>query len=318
VPRAVLRLAVVGAGIMGANHARVAMGLRDAEVAVVVDPDLERASSLASAVGARAARSVVEVVDDFDAAVVAVPNALHRPVVVELVEAGKHVLVEKPIAPTLDDAEAMVAAAERAGVVLMVGHIERFNPAVLGLDTIVSDIVHVDAARISPFSSRITDDVVLDLMIHDLDIALALVGSPVAEVSAVGRRVRSETIDIASALLLFDNGVTASLTASRVGQTKIREWRVTQRENFVVVDLVRQDVTISRVDHSEFLSADGPRYRQSGVVEIPFLERRGEPLQLELGEFVQCALAGDAPRVDGRAGIAALDLALTVVDKLRR
>lgn len=297
---------------MGANHARVAMGLRDATVSAVVDPDVERAKALAHAVGSRSASTVEEVLEDIDAAVVAVPSHLHRPVALQLIEAGKHVLVEKPIAPSVEDGLAIVEAAEQRPVVLMIGHIERFNPAVLGLEHLLSEVVHLDVARISPYSGRIADDVVIDLMIHDLDIALGMLRCPVMDVAVVRRRLRSDSDDLVCALVTFENGVTANFTASRVGQHKIREWQITQAESFVTLDLVRQDVTVMRVDHSEFLSDDGPRYRQSGVVEIPFLERRGEPLYLELSEFVDCVTTGGRPRVDGRAGVAALELALRI------
>jgi predicted dehydrogenase len=297
---------------MGSNHARVAMGLRDAEVSVIFDPDLERASVLATAVGARAVSTIDEAIADADAAVIAAPNSMHRELGVACIEAGLPVLVEKPIAPTLEDADALVDAARRRNVLLLVGHVERFNPAVLELDRIASDIVHVDAARVSPFSPRIRDDVVLDLMIHDIDIVLSLVESEPVAVHAVGQRVRTDEVDIVSAILEFESGVTSSLVASRVGQTKIRELQITQRDDFVNVDLVRQDVTISRVDHDEFLSKSGTRYRQSGIVEIPFLEHQGEPLFLELSHFVRCVTSAETPRVTGEVARRALALAFRI------
>lgn len=307
------RLAVVGAGIMGANHARLAGGLRDAELACVVDPDTERVTALADALGVKSATSVHEVLDDFDAAIVATPTHGHVDVALELARAGKHLLVEKPLAPSSDEAERIVEAADAAGVVLMPGHVERFNPAVLELDNVLTDVLHVSTARISPYSPRVSVGVVLDLLIHDLDLVRAIVGGEVATVQAVTRSLRGDTEDLVSALLTFDNGVTADLTASRVGQQKIRTVSITQVENYVAVDLLRQDVTINRVDHSEFVSSEGARYRQSGVVEIPFLEQRGEPLLLEQREFVRAITAGTAPRVSGRDGVEALRLAERVL-----
>jgi predicted dehydrogenase len=153
----------------------------------------------------------------------------------------------------------------------------------------------------------------MDLMTHDLDLACALAGSDVTNVKAVTRRIRSDTEDLASALLTFANGVTASLTASRVGQNKIRRLSITQRGSFVHVDLLRQDVTVNRVDHAEYLSGEGTRYRQSGVVEVPFLEHRGEPLYLELAHFVDCVANGGVPRVSGEDGVRALELAERVL-----
>jgi predicted dehydrogenase len=307
-----VRLAVVGAGIMGAHHARIVSSMRDASLEFVVDDDVERARVLAESVGTRHTQCLDDVLDDIDAAVVAVPNELHHEIALVLIKAGRHVLVEKPIATDVDEAEDMLAAADDAGVTLMVGHVERFNPAVLELDNLVRDVVHVAASRISPFSPRVQDSVVLDLMIHDLDLVCSLARSPVAEVHVVGRTVRSTTPDIASALVRFETGLVANLTASRIGQQKIRELRITQPDSFVTVDLIRQDVTINRLEHSEFLSSEGARYRQSGVVEIPFLEHRGEPISLELQEFVRAASTGTAPRVTGRDGVNALRLALQV------
>lgn len=306
------RVAVVGAGIMGSNHARVLGRLPGAEVTLVVDPDEQRGRALAASVGAVHTTDPGAVADHAEAAVVAGPSELHAAIGVPLLEAGVDLLVEKPIATTLADADALIEAARRQGRVLMIGHVERFNPAVLQLDGIVEDPLHVELTRMGPFSPRVSADVVLDLMIHDLELALALAGSDVERVEGVGRRVRSGSLDLATALLEFRNGVTATVTASRVGQTKIRQIELTQRANFVVVDLVRQDLTIHRVDHVEFLAEGGTRYRQSGLVEIPFLDHHGEPLALELGEFLECVAHRRAPRVTGVHGRRALELALAV------
>jgi predicted dehydrogenase len=172
--------------------------------------------------------------------------------------------------------------------------------------------VHLELTRIGPFSPRVSTDVVLDLMIHDLDLALALTGSEVVAVEAIGRCVRTDSLDLATALLQFRNGVTATVTASRVAQAKVRSVELTQKDNFVVVDLVRQDLTIHRVTHNEFLSQGGARYRQNGLVEIPFLEHRGEPLALELGSFLESVTTRRPPRVTGEQGRRALELALRV------
>jgi len=300
---------------MGANHVRIAAGLRDADLAYVVDSDRARAAALASTFGVKAAATVDEVLADVDAAIVAAPSELHCELGLQLIAAGKHVMIEKPLATTVDDAQRLVDAAATAGVVLMAGHVERFNPAVLELDNVVQrdQVVHVSTARISPFSPRVTVGVVLDLLIHDLDLVRSIVQSPVAEVQAVSRRVRSVTEDLASVLLTFDGGVTADLSTSRVGQQKIRTIGITQHDSYVNVDLLRQDVTINRVDHSEYVSSEGARYRQTGMVEIPFLEVRGEPLWLEQVEFVRAITEHRVPRVPGEDGVEALRLALRVL-----
>jgi predicted dehydrogenase len=308
----VTRVAVVGAGIMGANHARVLHRLPEAELTLVVDLDEQRGRALAASVGAGYSADPAAVPEVAEAAVVAVPSEAHVDVGVPLLRAGVDLLVEKPIATTVEDADLLVEAARANDRVLMVGHIERFNPAVLQLDDIVQDLLHLELTRMGPFSPRVTADVVLDLMIHDLELALALAGSDVERVEGMGRRERSDSLDLATALLQFRNGVTATVTASRVGQTKIRRIELTQRANFVVLDLVRQDLTLHRVDHNEFLAEGGARYRQSGLIEIPFLEHRGEPLVLELEHFLQCVVHRRPPRVPGVQGRRALELALAV------
>jgi predicted dehydrogenase len=306
------RVAVVGAGIMGANHARVLHRLPEAELTLVVDPDERRGRALAASVGARYSADPAAVAEVAEAAVVAVPSEVHADVGVPLLRAGVDLLVEKPIATTVEDADVLVEVARENDRVLMVGHIERFNPAVLQLDDIVQDLLHLELTRMGPFSPRVTADVVLDLMIHDLELALALAGSDVVRVEGMGCRERTDALDLATALLQFRNGVTATVTASRLGQAKIRRIELTQRSNFVVLDLVRQDLTIHRVDHNEFLAEGGVRYRQSGLVEIPFLEHRGEPLALELEHFLECVTHRRSPRVTGVQGRRALELALAV------
>jgi predicted dehydrogenase len=312
-----LRIALFGAGIMGSHHARLSTQLRDAEVAFVVDEDAAKAGVLAASIGAKPVADWTEVTGRFDAAIVATPSESHAELALALINAGKHVLVEKPLATTVEEAERLVAAAEQAGVVLTVGHVERFNPAVLELDEIVSEPLHLGASRISPYSPRVRTGVVLDLMIHDLDIVRSLARSEVRDVFAVSQTLRSDSEDLASAVLQFDNGVTADLTVSRVGQQKIRTLAITEQDRYVSVDLLRQDVTINRVDHHEYVSSEGSRYRQTGMVEIPFLENRGEPLFLEQNDFVRSITTRTPPKVSGRDGVEALRLAYRVLEATR-
>lgn len=314
-----VRLAVVGAGVMGANHARIARSLPGAELVAVVDEDLERAKAAIGAGDARPVATLRELlsVGDVDAVVIALPTPQHHQATLDALRGGTHVLVEKPIASSAEQAEEMIAEAAAAGRCLMVGHVERFNPVVLELLKLVDDPVHIEAARIGPFTARVKDSVVLDLMIHDLDIVTAIARSEVEAVSGVARAVRTAGMDLASVHLSFANGVTATVTASRVGQQKIRRFDVTQRESFVSIDLIRQDITVSRVAHTEFLDDGGTRYRQTGVVEIPFIETRGEPLYLELLEFVNAIRDDRRPAVDGEQGLAALRLVDRVIAAVR-
>jgi UDP-N-acetylglucosamine 3-dehydrogenase len=304
--------AVIGAGAMGANHARVTGNIRDVDITLVVDADAARARALAEATGARWATSLPETLDCVDTAVVAVPTEWHRDYAVCLMDRGVHVLVEKPLAETLADAQALVDAAEANGVVLMVGHVEQFNPAILELSRWIDDVVHVDSTRVGPYSTRVREGVVFDLMIHDLDIIRRIVQSPLVEVHAVARRTRSATEDLACALLRFANGVTASMTASRISQNKVRQLEITQQNSTVSVDLLQQSLMIRRMSQSEFVPAPGGLYRQSGVVEIPFLDHWGEPLQHEVRHFFDCVKAAERPRVSGQDGLESLRWALRV------
>jgi predicted dehydrogenase len=309
-----VELAIFGAGAMGTNHLRVAQTLPSARVALVVDVNRARARRIAEPAGARWAVRAPDDLSGIDAAIVAVPTHYHADVAGPLLEAGIPVLVEKPLAGSLADAQALVETAAAKGVVLMVGHVEQFNTAVLELDRLASSAVHLEATRVGPYSRRIQEGVILDLMIHDLEIIRRLVGSSPTDVRAMAQRTRSETEDLACALLCFDGGVTASLTASRVAQNKVRQLEITQARSTISVDLLRQGVTVYKTSRSEYRSQGKVRYRQSGVIEIPFLEQRGEPLRVELDHFVECVLSGKQPRVDGQQGLEALSMALQVAE----
>lgn len=307
-----IRLAVVGAGSMGANHIRVAQQLSGAELVAVVDQDVARAQAVSRSDKIEVAETVEELQSEFDAAIVAVPTSEHVRVATVLAKRGISVLVEKPLAATSSEAEDLVAVANEAGIVLAVGHVERFNPAIYELPRFLEKPIHFEASRISPFTPRIGDGVIFDLMIHDIDIVCSLVPqeAEVIAVEGVARRLKAETEDIAIVTMAFSTGETAVFNTSRLGQSKIRSLEVTQEESGIVVDLLRQDVTITRMSKHEYLADDGaPRHRQSNVVEIPFLETRGEPLALELSHFLKCVGDRSRPLVDGVAGARAVRLA---------
>jgi UDP-N-acetylglucosamine 3-dehydrogenase len=311
----VVKVAIVGAGIMGGRHARVARSVPAAEVTIVVDPDEYKGRRLAEYVGAVYMPSVNALPGMVDAAIVAVPTESHVEIGTILLEKGLDVLMEKPIAATVEGAKRLVAAAEEHDRILMVGHVERFNPAVVELARHLSGLIHIDVRRVGPFTPRVPTGVALDLMIHDIDLVSWLAGSQPEVVSAVMRRVRSETEDIAICILTFPTGVSAVLTASRASQTKQRQIELTQKDNVVVADLVRGQVTVHRVEHSEFVDERGSMYRQSGIVEIPYLEHQGEPLLLEQQHFLKCVLEHTQPAVSGQDGLAALDTAIRIRDQ---
>lgn len=300
---------------MGTHHARIARTAVGVRIAAVLDIDADKGQRLAEHVGADHIPSLPALADRVGAAIVTSPTETHAEVAVSLLERGLDVLVEKPLAATVEDAKAVVAAAERHGRILMVGHVERFNPAVMELARHVDGLIHVDVRRVGPFTSRIATGVVLDVMIHDIDLVNMLVASELMNVSGMIRRVRTGSEDIATCLLTYANGVSAVLTASRVSQSKQRQIELTQHNNVVVADLLRQQVTVHRVGHAEYVDDQGARYRQSGVIEIPYLENQGEPLAIEQRHFVDCVLNRSQPIVTGREGLAALDTAIRIRDE---
>lgn len=313
-----IRVGIVGAGIMGSNHARVLRAVPDAAVVVVTDPDADKGQRLADHIGARFESRMEALPGQVDAAIVATPTETHADIAVTLLESGIDVLVEKPIAPTVEEAKDLVSVARKHDRILMVGHVERFNPAVLELDRYVDGLIHIDVRRVGPFSPRIATGVVLDLMIHDVDLVNTLAGSEVSTLSSLTRRVRAESEDIAMCVLTYANGVSATLTASRVSQGKQRQIELTQKANVVVADLLRQQLTIHRVEHAEYVGEQGARYRQSGVIEIPYLEHQGEPLLLELQHFIDCVRNRTQPTVGGKEGLLALATALRIRDEAIR
>ena len=313
--RSEIRVAVVGAGSMGSNHIRVTQQTRGARLAAVVDPDLERARASVLSPSVEVVSSVDALPEEIDAAIVAVPTTAHLQVAKELVRRGIHLLVEKPLAMSPSEAEDLVAAAHSAGVVLSVGHVERFNPAVFELPRFVDDLIHLEATRVSPYTARVGDGVIADLMIHDIDIACALIPSRVVDVSGVTRAVKGPTEDIASVNMAFESGEVATFNASRLGQGKIRRIELTQTNCTVSADLLRQDITITRMSQNEYISDDGHSLlRQVSVVETPFLETRGEPLVRQMEHFLYCIRGGHRPLVDGEAGVRAVVLAKRAAD----
>ena len=307
-----VRVGVLGVGSMGRHHARVYAESPNAELVGVSDADEGNAAEVAREYDTEAL-STEDLLDAVDAVSVAVPSRYHLPVAMEALEAGVHTLVEKPLATTTADAEALVDAAAAAGVILQVGHIERFNPAVRTVSEFVEDLdlIAVDARRLGPPVENgrdVGDGVVLDLMIHDLDVLLSLVDSPVADVSAAG----SPDDQYVAATVGFENDVVGSLTASRVTQRKVRELTLTATDCIVTVDYIDRSVRIHRRTRPEFLVNDGDlRYRSEQVVERPTVDN-GEPLKKELESFLAAVQNGTDPIVSGEDGVAALALAKRV------
>lgn len=282
------RIAVVGAGTMGSLHARVVSTSRRAELAGVVDPDPDAGRAVAQRWDVPHACDLDDL-PPVDAVVLASPSATHRELAMRFLAAGLPLLVEKPVCPDLDDAVAVVAAAEHAGVPLMCGLLERFNPAVMTVMALLEEPVHLVATRHSPYAPRIPTGVGWDLLVHDVDLALRCFGAEPVRVS--GERgffhptSRAGAEDVAEAVLGFDGGRVATVSASRIGQRKVRSVTIAEVDRMLELDLLRNDVTIHR-HVSNDLGADGRGYRQQSVIEIPALVSTAEPLAAQLDRFL--------------------------------
>jgi predicted dehydrogenase len=300
------RLAVVGAGQFGRNHCRVIHESAGAELHAVVDIDPARAAEAAAAAGALALTDARELAGKVEAAVVAVPTVAHEEVACALLEAGIDVLVEKPIAPDTDSAQRLIAAAERHGRILQVGHVERFNPAVMALETRATLPLFFEIHRLNEFSPRSLDvDVVLDLMIHDVDVVLALTGAGPNHIHAAGVTILSEKVDIANVRLEFPNGCVANLTASRVSTERVRKLRLFQPHQYISLDYARKDLVIFSVDENRRIGFDKPRVTA------------GEPLKLQLEAFLESVRTRKNPKCSGPAARLTLGVALAILDKIK-
>jgi predicted dehydrogenase len=299
-----LRVGVAGAGAMGRNHARVFSLLEGAELVAIYDQDKKRAEEVAAEFGGQAVDSLDDFAAAVDAATVAVPTVAHRTVGCLLMEKGVHVLMEKPIADSLDDARALIETSKKYDKILQVGHIERFNPVMRELEDRLKEPRFIEAHRLSPFPNRSIDiGVVLDLMIHDLEIILHLVRSPIVSVDAVGVAVMTSREDIANARIRFENGCVANVTSSRISPERMRKIRVFQGDCYLSLDYQEQSAGMYRMD--------------GGMIEkVEVNIEKDEPLKLELASFIECATAGAVPEVSGQQGAAALDLALEITNQI--
>ena len=299
------RLAVVGAGQFGRNHCRVIHESERAALAFVVDIDAARAAEVAASYGAQPLTDVRELAGRVDAAVVATPTVSHEEAGCALLEAGIDVLVEKPIAPDLDSAARLIAAATRFGRILQVGHLERFNPAVVELERRANLPLFFEIHRLNVFSQRSLDvDVVLDLMIHDVDVVLALTRAEPQEIRAAGICILSRKVDIANVRLQFPNGCVANLTASRVSTERVRKLRLFQPKQYLSLDYSRQDLVVFSVGEN----------RQIGFEQAPVA--KSEPLKLQFDAFLDAVNSRNEPKCSGSAARQTLGIALAILDKI--
>ena len=304
-----LRTAVVGVGYLGKFHAEKLASLPDSRLVAVVDVDAETRERVASASGARAVADYRELLGAVDAVCIAVPTHLHHGVARDFLRHGAHVLVEKPVTTTVAEARELVELAEAGGLVLQVGHLERFNPAVAALRDRVSSPRFIEAYRVAPFKERgLEVDVILDLMIHDIDIAQALVGAPIERIAANGTSVFSDKPDIANARLQFASGCVANLTASRVSLKTERSLRLFQSDAYLSADLHSKKLKIYRT-RSPAVGGGRP---EVDVEEIESTE--SDALRAEIESFLASVRLGHPPAVSGREGLRALATAIEIAD----
>jgi predicted dehydrogenase len=291
-----IRIGVVGAGQFGRNHCRIVEQSTRARLAAVVDTDPSRA----------ALTDFRELEGKVDAAIVAAPTSAHAGIGCWLLEHGIDVLVEKPMAPDLESADRLIAAAEQHGRMLQVGHLERFNPAVIALEARVTLPLFFEIHRLSVFSPRSLDvDVILDLMVHDIDIVLSLAGAQPEEVRGAGISILSPKVDIANARLQFPNGCVANLTASRVSTDRVRKLRLFQPQQYVSLDYARQEVLVLSVGEN----------RQISYEPVPVT--KAEPLQLQFDAFLDSVITRNPAKTSGRAARQTLRVALSILDKIK-
>jgi predicted dehydrogenase len=301
-----IRVGVVGVGYLGRFHALIYSRMPDVELVGVVDSDPGRAQEVAAEAGCRVFESGEAMVPHIDAVSIVVPTSFHLDVARPLLAAGVHMLMEKPIASTLEDGEEIVRLAEKAGVILQIGHLERFNAGVMALAGRISKPRFIEAHRMSGFVARATDvDVVSDLMIHDIDIILSLVNAEITAISAVGTPVLTSHVDIANARLEFANGTVANVIASRVSERTMRRIRVFEENRYESLDFIEQ-----RIDTAYPRERAGEAWPE--VVTERVEVEAVKPLDAELAAFIDSVRSGSTPLVSGRVGQNALEVALNV------
>ncbi|MBS3819882.1 Gfo/Idh/MocA family oxidoreductase [bacterium] len=299
-----VKVGIIGVGYLGTQHARILSYLEEAELIGVADIDFKKAVEIGNRHGVKYYQDYEKMLDEIDAGIVATPTSDHYSIAMKLLQEGKSVLIEKPITENVKQAEKVVGLAQKNGSVLHVGHLERFNPAVEAIEGMISEPKFIEVQRLGSFSARSLDiDVVLDLMIHDLDIILALTQDEVKVIRSSGIHVLSEKIDIASARLEFSSGCIATLTASRVHQGKVRKLRIFEPTSYYSVDYIDQEVKIFPLNG-----------RQTDIKTLKI--NKEEPLKKELINFFQCIQDKKRRKVNGEEALRALKLAYSVLDEV--
>jgi predicted dehydrogenase len=304
------RLAVIGVGALGQHHARLLASMPDVDVVGIVDINAARAEEIGARYGVPVAPDAASLIGRIDGVSIATPTVSHVDVALPFLQAGVPALIEKPLASSLEEADRLLEAARQGGAILATGHTERFNPAVEAARPLVSMPRFVEVHRLGTFPDRSLDiDVIFDLMIHDLDVLMSLVGSDVVNVEAVGVNVLTPRIDIANARLRFASGCIANLTASRISRDRVRKARFFQHDAYIAIDYAAQELEVYRLAASN----GGRPSIQGGRMEVP----TEEPLRRELTDFVGAIRDRRPPAVTGEAGRAALALATRIAELMK-
>lgn len=312
-----LKIGIIGVGHMGQFHVNVAKQVSDSTIVGIYDADPARVKLISEKYGVPSFTTPEELIQNVDAVVIAAPTFLHHTLSKLALTAGKHVLVEKPIAESVEQAKELVELAAKNKLILQVGHVERFNGAILELGKIVDTPMLIESRRLAPFNARIKDvGVVLDMMIHDIDIVLNLVNSDVVTVHAVGQKFVSEHEDVATVVLKFANGCVATIAASRNTQAKIRTLNITDKNAYIKLDFADQEIELHRQASSNTqMSLESIRYKQESIVEKIFVHK-DNPLKQEHEHFVKCILGKDTPQVQGDNDIKTLEIAHKILKEI--
>ncbi|MBI4379161.1 MAG: Gfo/Idh/MocA family oxidoreductase [Nitrospinae bacterium] len=314
-----VRAAVVGVGHMGRYHVGVYSEISNVRLMGMADINELRGGEIAEKYNTKWYKDYTDLFGKVDVVSIAVPTALHYKITRDFLQAGINVLIEKPIAKNIHEAKELFDIAEEKNLALHVGHVERFNGAVQELKKIVDDPIFIECRRLGPYDSRVQDDgVIMDLMIHDIDIILNLVNSKVTGINVVGRSVFSDRDDLCNVQMEFENGCIANITASRATQHKIRTLAITQKDKYIFLDYTNQDIHIHRQASSEHLiTRQELRYKQESFTERIFVHREN-PLKLELRHFIDCTMNGAMRKVSVDEEIYSLQIALEVVKRFRK
>lgn len=300
-----VKVGVVGVGYLGQHHARIYSEIEGAELIGVADIHREKAEAIAQKYHCEAMYDYRDMLGLVDALSIVTPTTTHYPVAMECLKSGKDILIEKPITVTVHEADHLIREAEHSGCIIQVGHLERYNPAVLAAADLIKRPVFIESERMSPFLGRGTDvDVTLDLMIHDIDIILSLIGTPVKEIRAVGAKVLSDKLDVAKAWLEFENGCVALATVSRLSPEKQRRLKVSQEDAYIIID---------------YQSSEVKRYfkDEKGISADTVNPEKKEPLKEELKDFIHCVRERKKPRVSAIEGRNALKVVMEITEKIK-